>query len=617
MPVRKLFLILMGLCCVLSSSAQQKRFFNLTASEIKVDSVLPQFVYSVPLPENYADSVYSVRISYPEFVDLAPADIAAYKRISGAPLPELPIIEKQLSLNKKKCTFVTSFLPIVYRDHKYQALVSFMLTIEAKAMKSTVNRAKAVLRESTRSSRYATKSVLSSGSWAKIRVSSDGVYQITDALIRKAGFSDLSKIKVYGYGGHLQNETLADSDLVKFDDLSEVPQCVIGSKHLFYAKGPVSWSSNSATLRTRNPYSDYGYYFITQSDGAPGAVDSASFLSSFYPSATDYHSLREVDGYSWYEGGRNLFDSESIAVGSSKSIVLSNPGNATSGTLTVRVSAGSASSVSVSEKGSTLGSFSISLGTYDKGNMCTESYSLSSTSTTDTIKITPTSGGPIRLDFVSVVWNRPASAPDLTTINKTTEYVYNITNQNHHADTAVDMVIIIPTSQKLLSAAQTLAAFHESHDSLRVRIVPADELYNEFSSGTPDANAYRRYMKMLYDRAETESDQPKYLLLFGDGVWDNRMLTSDCKSLDPDDYLLCYESENSFNEVNCYVDDSWYGLLDDGEGSSPTTQQIDVAVGRFPVTTLSEATVMVNKTISYANNKNAGSWQNTLMFMGA
>ena len=50
---------------------------------------------------------------------------------------------------------------------------------------------------------------------------------------------------------------------------------------------------------------------------------------------------------------------------------------------------------------------------------------------------------------------------------------------------------------------------------MRVNIVPADELYNEFSSGTPDANAYRRYLKMLYDRAgDDEAQMPKHLLLF-------------------------------------------------------------------------------------------------------
>ena len=100
--------------------------------------------------------------------------------------------------------------------------------------------------------------------------------------------------------------------------------------------------------------------------------------------------------------------------------------------------------------------------------------------------------------------------------------------------------------RQLRTQAERLKAFHEQNDGMRVRIVPADELYNEFSSGTPDANAYRRYLKMLYDRAQTDADMPKYLLLFGDCVWDNRMLTANCRNLNPDDYLLCFESENSF-----------------------------------------------------------------------
>ena len=40
------------------------------------------------------------------------------------------------------------------------------------------------------------------------------------------------------------------------------------------------------------------------------------------------------------------------------------------------------------------------------------------------------------------------------------------------------------------------------------------------------------------------------------------------------------------------------------------------AVGRFPVTYAEEAQVLVDKTISYAQNANVGAWQNTLMFMG-
>lgn len=119
------------------------------------------------------------------------------------------------------------------------------------------------------------------GRWAKIRVGESGVYQLTDQVIRQAGFSNIDKVKVYGYGGNLQNEALYASEILANDDLKEVSQYVRDGKHYFYAKGPVSWSSNTATRRTRNPYSDYGYYFITQSDEAQQTVDSATFVNSF------------------------------------------------------------------------------------------------------------------------------------------------------------------------------------------------------------------------------------------------------------------------------------------------------------------------------------------------
>ena len=84
--------------------------------------------------------------------------------------------------------------------------------------------------------RYAAHSVLASGRWAKIQVPSTGVYQLTNELIQKAGFTDLTKVKVYGYGGHLQNETLVEAELVEYDDLKEVPLCMLNGRRLFYAK---------------------------------------------------------------------------------------------------------------------------------------------------------------------------------------------------------------------------------------------------------------------------------------------------------------------------------------------------------------------------------------------
>lgn len=606
------------LLVAVTANAQRQRFFNLTVEDIEIDSLLPQFTYAIPVGENYADSVYQLEIRYPEFIDMSKQDEARYAKLCGSPLPSLPSITQQMVVEKKKGILEFSLVPLVERDGKKQFLVSFMIAMTSRPNASSSKKAKNVAKASGAADRYASHSVLASGRWAKIRVPSDGVYQLTEALVKKAGFSNLAHVKIYGYGGNLQNEKLVGSELAELDDLPEVPSCTVNGKRLFYGKGPVSWNNASATRRTRNPYSNYGYYFLTESDETPLSVDSAAFLQSFYPSADDYHSLHEIDNYSWYQGGRNLFENSPINAGSSKVYTLPNTAHATSGVLSVSVTAGQATTVQVEFNDSLVGQQVISLGEYDKGSESRATYSVEGLRATDSIKISTISGGPARLDYISMAYNQPRPAPDLAQGSfPSPEYVYNITNQDHHADKEVDMVIIIPTSQKLLSPAQRLADFHEQHDSLKVKIVPADELYNEFSSGTPDANAYRRYLKMLYDRAETEEQQPKYLLLFGDAVWDNRMLTSDCKAFDPDDYLLAFESENSFSELYCYVDDGWFTLLDDGEGTNQlSSDKQDVAVGRFPVTTLTDAEAVVDKTISYAEDANAGAWQNVIVFMG-
>ena len=109
---------------------------------------------------------------------------------------------------------------------------------------------------------------------------------------------------------------------------------------------------------------------------------------------------------------------------------------------------------------------------------------------------------------------------------------------------------------------------------------------------------------MLYDRAQNDADLPRYLLLFGDCVWDNRLLTSACKSLNADDLLLCHESENSFSQTTCYVDDGFFALLDDGEGLDPASHdKLDMAVGRFPVYNETDAKAMVDKTIAYSTTQ--------------
>lgn len=311
----------------------QKKFFNLTTDEVKIDSVLPHFTYSIALPDNYADSVYTSEILYPEFINMTDDDVERYQKITSKEPGTMPDVETFVSVDRKKGVYVTTFVPIVKRDGKWQKLVNFMISVKSSPKARRINAAS----RAGSSAEYASHSVLATGDWAKIRVPESGIYQLTDALVKQAGFSDLSKVKVYGYGGALQNEVLVAQELYATDDLKEVPLCIVDGKRLFHAVGPVTWDGSKE--RTRNPYSDYGYYFLTTDGTDPQTVDSATFMKECYPLDEHYHVLHEKEEYSWYHGGRRLYEDTPLEEGQSKTYTLTTPGHTSSGYVTVALSA--------------------------------------------------------------------------------------------------------------------------------------------------------------------------------------------------------------------------------------------------------------------------------------
>ena len=605
------YIIGLGLLLICLTTSAQK-FFNLTAQEVRIDSLLPVFTYKQHIGACYADSTYSVTIEYPEFVTMSEADVQRYHAITDASLPEMPEIRKAVGVARKQGELVVSFVPLVCRNGEYKKLVSFMLKVTATAKSGNRSR-----RADADGQRYAEHSVLASGKWAKIRIPATGIYELTSELVRQAGFDNPDKVKIYGYGGGLQPELLTADYLEETDDLQEVATCTVNGRRLFYGIGPVTWDERNQ--RIRNPYSSYGYYFLTENDEEAYTIAESDFVNSFYPSAADYNTLYEVDNYAWYHGGRNLYDATELKTGS-KTYTLAAAGTASTGTLTVALSAAAGAKVAVSINEVELGTITIpSNGNYESMRTAQQTFSgISCLQPSNQITLNVQSGsGTVRLDYLSIHSDMPADAPTLSaTTFPVPEYVYNITNQDHHADGVADMIIIIPTAQQLRVQAERLKTLHELYDNLRVTIVPADELFNEFSSGTPDANAYRRYMKMLYDKAETDADMPRYLLLMGDGAWDNRMLSSSWTGYSPDDFLLCYESENSYSATDCYVSDDYFCLLDDNEGGNMLIAKADVAVGRISARTADEAAIVVDKIESYLGNHHAGAWQSVVCFMG-
>ena len=93
---------------------------------------------------------------------------------------------------------------------------------------------------------------------------------------------------------------------------------------------------------------------------------------------------------------------------------------------------------------------------YDHGASSERVFTIQNPKAENTVTITPLSGGPVRLDYISSQFDTPFPLVNLSSSNlPVPEYVYNITNQDHHADEAVDMIIIIPTTQKLKAQAET------------------------------------------------------------------------------------------------------------------------------------------------------------------
>lgn len=58
----KIRAILFAIIAFVAAKGSAQEFFNLTADEVRIDSVLPVFTYTKHLGANFADSVYEVRI---------------------------------------------------------------------------------------------------------------------------------------------------------------------------------------------------------------------------------------------------------------------------------------------------------------------------------------------------------------------------------------------------------------------------------------------------------------------------------------------------------------------------------------------------------------------------
>ena len=538
------------------------------------------------------------------------------------------------------------------------------------------------------SEHYAANSVLSTGKWHKVSVTESGIHQISYTQLKNWGFSDPSKVKVYGYGGETLPEKYTSDDI---DDLPQIPIIHNNNRILFYARGTIKWwyDSNSGIMKQRqNTYATAGYYFITESDEeaitpqeAPLSTVAARDTIDLY----DAYSLHEQELASMSKTGQ-IFMGEDFRYTQTRKFSFDIPGIDTNTPMRIDIAfgakiTGGTGSLRCYHNGSLISNGSIwtinanSDPTYEFMKYISPTTTSTPRGGKEEITITYQAGGitlSARLDYIRLSYKRkiqlyngsvqfrihdmhlrtaiaigemnencivwditkqhcPQSVA--TTLDGNTAYftpisdgheyiafdpsaiypsptsVGVIANQNLHAMETPDMVILAPG--QFLSQAQQVAALHESVDSMKVLVIDHELIFNEFSSGTPDGVAYRRFLKMLYDRGieQNSEHQLKYLLLFGRGFYDNRRVTNEIKSCRYPT-LLTYQSPRSENETYSYTSDDFFTFLEDDATSRNSTNLMSISVGRFPVKSNDEANIVVEKLYNYVYKPNYGSWRN-------
>ena len=152
---------------------------------------------------------------------------------------------------------------------------------------------------------------------------------------------------------------------------------------------------------------------------------------------------------------------------------------------------------------------------------------------------------------------------------------------------------IIITHSDFSSAAERLAAWRARDDRfgepMATAVVDVQDVYDEFSGGMVDPMAIRSFVRYAVFHWRPA---PFFILLMGDGTYDYKNNSGTSHT----NWMPAFQ-----DRISMY--DEWYVRIT-GEDALP-----DLAIGRLPVQTASEADAVVDKLISYDREPEGGPWR--------
>ncbi|ASE62187.1 type IX secretion system sortase PorU [Chryseobacterium indologenes] len=171
------------------------------------------------------------------------------------------------------------------------------------------------------------------------------------------------------------------------------------------------------------------------------------------------------------------------------------------------------------------------------------------------------------------------------------QFVGRIGNQNLSAIQNIDYLIL--TVPEMMGQAQRLANYHQTKNNYKVEIVDVNKVYEEYSSGSKDLTAIRDFVTRL----NTPAGRLKYVFILGDASYDYKNRVPNNTNVVPS-----YQSEHSSDYVASFVTDDYIVMTMPQTASIIETNMPDLPVGRIPAANVTEAGIMIDKTLAYYNS---------------
>lgn len=167
---------------------------------------------------------------------------------------------------------------------------------------------------------------------------------------------------------------------------------------------------------------------------------------------------------------------------------------------------------------------------------------------------------------------------------------------------------VVVTHKDLLNSAKQYQTYRQQQ-GMSVALVTTEELYNEFAAGNPDPTAIRDYLVYAYKNWKTK---PRYVLFWGDGHYDSRLLFTTQTNYVPTYQSL--EADGTFDAVDITVmtEDYFAKIVGDD-------RLTDIALGRLPAKINDkgedEGLTLLNKIKRYEMVSSNDTWRSRVLLV--